>query len=99
MATRMDDTAICRVGTIAPRNEVLDMATRKMVCIMVTACVLSACGGPVVTLKNPQSGELASCKGGAAATGVASEGVADGLMTECVDGYTRQGYEVVAATR
>ncbi len=67
------------------------MATRRMVCIIAAACVLSACGGPVVTLKNPQSGELASCKGGAAATGVASDQVADGLMTECVDGYTRQG--------
>ena len=75
------------------------MATQRMACIIAAACVLSACGGPVVTLKNPQSGEVASCKGGVSVTGVASEGVADGLITECVDGYTRQGYEVVAATR
>ena len=74
------------------------MAIRRLVCIMAAAGVLSACGGPVVTLKNPQNGELASCKGGTVATGMTSERVAEDLMTRCVDGYTQQGYEVIAAT-
>ena len=75
------------------------MATRRMVFVLAATCmVLSACGGPVVTLKNPQSGELASCKGGAGTIGVTSDRVESDLLTECVDGYTRQGYEVVTAT-
>ncbi len=75
------------------------MARTTMVSILAAACVLSACGGPQVTLKNPQSGEVASCKGGTVATGMTSERVAEDLITRCVDGYTQQGYEVTTATR
>lgn len=74
------------------------MAKATMVSLLAAACVLSACGGPVVTLKNPQSGEVASCKGGTTATGMTSERVAEDLLTRCVDGYTQRGYEVVTAT-
>ena len=76
------------------------MANGTTACMLAAAAVLlSACGGPEVTLKNPQSGQLVSCKGGMLATGMASERVSDDLMTECVDSYTRQGYEVVTASR
>ncbi len=76
------------------------MANGKTVCMVVAAAVmLSACGGPVVTLKNPQSGQMASCKGGVMNTGMASQRVEDDLITQCVDGYARQGYEVIAASR
>ena len=75
------------------------MATRRMFFVLAAACaVLSACGGPVVTLKNPQNGELASCKGGVGSIGLTSDRVESDLLTECVDGYTQQGYEVVTAT-
>ncbi|MDB5978134.1 MAG: hypothetical protein JWR07_4894 [Nevskia sp.] len=73
------------------------MAKGRMLSIVVATCVLAACGGPEVTLKNPQNGEVASCKGGVGATGVTSSRVADDLMTKCVDGYTQHGYEVVSA--
>ena len=75
------------------------MATRRMFFVLAAGCaVLSACGGPVVTLKNPQSGELASCKGGVGSIGLTSDRVESDLLTECVDGSTQQGYEVVTAT-
>lgn len=74
------------------------MKRETMICILGLAALLSACGGPLVTLKNPESGQLASCKGGLMATGMASDRVQQDLLTECVDGYTRQGYEVVSAS-
>jgi len=73
------------------------MNARRLALTMAAAGALCAYGGPVVTLKNPQTGELASCKGGFVASGMASKRVADDLMIECVDGYVQQGYEVVEA--
>ena len=75
------------------------MTQGTMAFILAAACALSACGGPQVMLKNPQNGEVASCKGGTTAAGMTSERVAEDLLTRCVDGYTQQGYEVVSATR
>lgn len=74
------------------------MNSVKLVSILALGGALCACGGPVVTLKNPQNGELVSCKGGTFANGMTSQRVADDLMTQCVDNYTRSGYEVVSSS-
>ncbi len=88
----------CQENCIAPINEVWTMNFGKLVSMFALACALSACGGPVVTLKNPQNGALVSCKGGTFANGNTSQRVADDLITQCVDNYTRSGYEVVSSS-
>jgi hypothetical protein len=74
------------------------MAARSMLLILGACCALSACGTEVL-LRNPQNGQVASCKGGAISTGMASKRVSDDLMLQCVDSYTLQGYDVVASKR
>jgi hypothetical protein len=72
------------------------MTAKSLLLIVGTCCALSACGTEVL-LKNPQSGAVASCKGGAINTGMASKRVSDDLMLQCVDSYTQHGYEIVAS--
>ena len=66
--------------------------------VLGACCVLSACGNEVM-LRNSQSGQVATCKGGAINTGMASQRVSDDLMQQCVDSYTLRGYDVVASKR
>lgn len=62
-------------------------------------CLAAASGAcsTVVNLRNPNTGDIASCKSGALT--IAPQQVKQALLTECVDGYTKQGYEVVATSR
>jgi uncharacterized protein YceK len=64
--------------------------------VLCLAGASSACG-TVVTLQNPQTGATATCEAGHLQ--LASEEVKQALLTRCVDGYTRQGYEVVANSK
>jgi hypothetical protein len=57
----------------------------------------SGCSGTVVNLRNPQTGATVSCESGGMT--IASQQVKQALITECVDGYTKQGYEIVANSR
>jgi hypothetical protein len=61
------------------------------------ALALSACGTQV-TMQNP-NGQQVACQAGAASTGVASKPVQDDLLTQCVDRYRFQGYEIVAVKK
>lgn len=73
-------------------------AFSKLVLVLGACGAISACGSEVM-LRNPQNGQVASCKGGAINTGMASQRVSDDLMLQCVDSYTLRGYEVVASKR
>jgi hypothetical protein len=75
------------------------MDAGRLALLMAFACALGACNGPIVTLKNEQTGLVAVCRGGTVATGMTSERVAADILTKCVDDYTQQGYTVVAATQ
>ena len=75
------------------------MNAKRLILPMAAALVLYGCGGPQVTMKNLQTGAVASCKGGWPATGMVSDQVAQGLLIECVDGFARQGFEVVSTSR
>ena len=62
--------------------------------LVLAALALSACGTEV-TMRNDQ-GQQVACQSGAATTGVSSKPVQDDLLTQCVDRYRFQGYEIVA---
>lgn len=67
---------------------------------LATALSLAALGSAcstVVSLRNPATGATASCQTGGMS--IASQQMKQALMTECVDGYTKQGYQVVATSR
>lgn len=54
---------------------------------------LSACAGPQITMRNAQGDQIA-CKAGDALPGSSSDAVKNDLLTECVDHYRFQGYEI-----
>ncbi|HWY24380.1 MAG TPA: hypothetical protein VNX47_05640 [Nevskia sp.] len=61
------------------------------------ALALSACSTQV-TMQNAE-GQQVACEAGATSTGVASRPVRDDLLTQCVDRYRFQGYEIVAVKK
>ena len=65
---------------------------------LLAALALAACTGPQVTMRNAQ-GQQVACKSGSASTGVASHRVQDDLLTECVDQYRFQGYEIASVKK
>lgn len=73
--------------------------TMRLVAVLLAAAVLGACSSTTVTLKNPQTGEVATCKTGVMQNGVAPKPVEEALLTKCVDGYTQHGYDIVATTK
>lgn len=76
------------------------MATRMLCAALVLAAAgLTACGGgPEITLKNPQNGQSVSCRSGLAMNpGLAPDPSEDGVLQNCVDNYTRQGYQIASA--
>jgi len=75
------------------------MNAKRLILPMAAALVLYGCGGPQVTMKNPQTGAVASCKGGWRETGIVSDQVAQDLLIECVDGFSRQGFELVSTSQ
>jgi hypothetical protein len=72
------------------------MSNTAVLLTLAAASALCACGS-LVTLKDPQSGQTVACRSGAFSTGMTSQRVNEDLMRECVDGYTQQGYEIVAS--
>lgn len=68
----------------------------RLATVLAPAALASACG-TVVNLRNPETGATASCQTGCMS--IASQQMKQALMTECVDSYTKQGYQVVAASR
>jgi hypothetical protein len=67
--------------------------------LLPAAGLLGACSSTLVTLKNPQTGEVATCKTGVMQNGVTPKPVEEALLTKCVDGYTQQGYDIVATSK
>ncbi len=65
--------------------------------LLPAALALSACS-TTVTMQNAE-GQKVACQSGASSTGVASEQVREGQLTECVDRYRFQGYEIVAVKK
>lgn len=66
--------------------------------LLAATLALSACGGTEITMRNAQ-GEQVACKAGATSTGVTSDRVQDDLLTECVDHYRFQGYEIASVKK
>jgi len=58
------------------------------------ALALSACSTQV-TMQNAE-GQKVACESGPSSTGVTSKPVQDDQLTQCVDRYRFQGYEIVA---
>ena len=73
------------------------MAAIRIILLLAAAAALSACGTEV-TMQNA-AGQQVACKTGAASSGVSSSRVQDDLLTECVDQYRFQGYEIVAVKK
>jgi hypothetical protein len=63
--------------------------------LLTAVLALAACAGPQVTMRNAQ-GEQVACKAGDALPSSSSDQVKDGLLTECVDHYRLQGYEIAS---
>ena len=61
--------------------------------VLTAASILAACA-PGVSLKNPDTGEVAQCK----ITQIASDQVHQQLMRQCLDDYRREGYVVLSAS-
>lgn len=70
---------------------------RLRLLLLATTWALSACGTEVI-MQNAQ-GQQVACKSGSASTGVASRRVQDDLLTECVDQYRFQGYEIASVKK
>lgn len=70
--------------------------TIQAAAVLWLAAMGSACS-TVVNLRNPTTGDVASCT--SSGMTIASPQVKQALMTKCVDGYAKQGYEVVADSR
>jgi hypothetical protein len=68
----------------------------QLAAVLFLAAMSGACS-TVVNLRNPSTGDVASCQSNDLT--IASQQVKQALMTECIDGYTRQGYQVVTASR
>jgi hypothetical protein len=62
---------------------------------LVAVLALAACGGPQVTMRNAE-GDQVACKAGDALPSSSTAEVKDGLLTECVDHYRLQGYEIAS---
>lgn len=61
------------------------------------ALALSACSTQV-TMQNAD-GQKVACESGPSSTGVASKTIQDDQLTQCVDRYRFQGYEIVAVKK
>lgn len=66
--------------------------------LLAAALALTACGGTEVTMRNAQGAEVA-CKTGATSSGVTSDRVQDDLLTQCVDHYRFEGYEIASVKK
>jgi hypothetical protein len=62
---------------------------------LLAALALAACTGPQVTMRNAQ-GQQVACKAGDALPSSSTAQVKDGLLTECVDHYRLQGFEIAS---
>jgi hypothetical protein len=63
--------------------------------LLLAALALSACGGPEITLRNAQ-GQQVACKAGDALPSSSTAQVKEDLLTECVDHYRFEGYEIAS---
>lgn len=60
--------------------------------------ILSGCATPVTTLKNPKTGQVATCGGGRTASmagGMIGYGMQKDDDKVCVDAYKNQGFKVI----
>lgn len=73
------------------------MSTSRYSLPLAAALALSACGTQV-TMQNAQ-GQQVACQAGVTSTGIASRPLQDDLLTQCVDRYRFQGYEIVAVKK
>ena len=74
----------------------MNSRTIQLSAALFLAAAGSACS-TVVNLRNPDTGATAACETGGMT--IASQQMKQALMTECVDDYTKQGYQVVAVSK